>query len=491
MTRLVRAALLSLVVAGCAVEALTWARLGLVDLVRVQVPKPVVFEDGTAGFYRYVHDDVARERRLGVRVYDAAGTLLGEDFGSGELDGLSRRVQRAVQARGRLFSRLEGVDRTFETSARFRRELRVGDRRPVLIRPRRAIRLGVDGSDDAASLAGERGLLVVRTIRTGRPILAVGPDGPAVADDSAVARFDELVELERVRPSSDDGTFAWLESARNRLVIAKPRSIDTDPFVALDVAYVLLAPASPDAPPADSVRTWIAGDRLLVLDGANRLRADVALLPFESGREAVLGRPPDSDPSTWTRSVGLVALASTVPSGDPLASATRIRRQVFGKPIETWNLVWTPTDPAERTLAVAACVPAALRPLPLTIASFLSDSPSDQDAGASWWWRDPIVAGRKRPLALLACALVALACAWRARRVARTHCATTRGATAWTLAGAALGPLGLLLQRLLLVRAPAERVGEGMRSLALDTCPATRTPWPTPVRTGCEIIEGA
>lgn len=504
-----KAALVTLLVGFCALESLAWARLGLVDAVRGSSPIPAVFRDGTAGFYSLDYDD-ARPRRVGVRVWSADGTYLGEDDANQPtgLAGARFRDQRALPSvfRGRRF----GVDRDFET-ARFLRRAgpdawgrddpardlnsfggfsvpgRPGEpvgRVPMHLRGTR---------DEFAFWSFEAGRFVLRRAFERTVLLVVGPDGVAASLDAPnLGQFGRLNPVGNVRLEAGQRSryvSRFLELDATRLVeIEVGRSDDTS-GVDARVRTIRLTPAPAGGRP-DPTRLWYAHfpNRAIAVDSDGRVWSDVRA----GADERIVGAQEfrDVPPFDKTAPRGF-ATASLVDAGDPLVAAVRFRIQTYGEDVRTWDLAWRRQGVGEETLAALACVPAVLRPIPLAAASFVSGLPTDGDGGSSWWWRDPVLAGQRRPIVLGTNLLLAVACAFVAWRVARVHCATSRAAQAWTLVGFLLGPLGLLLLRLLAVRAPAETVGAGRRSLALETCPATDTPWPSPARTGREIFVDA
>jgi len=500
-----RLALFAAVLGFCGIEALTWARLGMADVVHSSYPSPVLLEDGTGAFMTYVQDRIGHPKSLGVRMFDAEGNWIGEEYDD-EGGSLVQRARRAMGARGVGSNRKLGVDKTFETSAMRQRAAGLDgaaylEREPGGTFVVRIPGPGGDGIRASTVVRAEGGLLVMRKVGTNAVVVAAGPDGSASRiEEVEGGRFRELIELRTILhavpsaiASESRSAYRWLEVGTRRLVRATAESRPDAPYAALVVRTQELSTPPEGAAAPDVAVAYRAGQRVLVLDPDARVWADVVVRSDESHLVARVANLPMGDFGLNSMRRGPVTLhvASRVESDDPLVEVVRLRRQVLGGPLVTRDLTWRPRAPVQECLAAAACIPLALRPLPLSILSFASEAPRDGDRGATWWWRDPIVAAGHRPLALLANAIVALLCGWRAWRVGRAHAPTLRAARLWGACGALGGPIALLFQRCVLVRAPAERVGEGMRSLALEACPATQTPWPSPVLTGREVIEGA
>jgi hypothetical protein len=58
----------------------------------------------------------------------------------------------------------------------------------------------------------------------------------------------------------------------------------------------------------------------------------------------------------------------------------------------------------------------------------------------------------------------------------------------WTVAGALLGPVGLVWMRFVVGRKHVEPVGTGRRAVNLEQSPAVTEPWPEPIPTGTEVL---
>jgi len=505
LRRAAKAALLTLVVGFSGVEALAWARLGLCDLVREAQPTPVVFRDGSSGFYSMVYRG---EDYVGVRLWSADGAFLGEGDTEDPADPIGGRFRTSRPTMAPARGRRRGVDKDVERARFLRRDdpdaggladpsaaLNVngamylrrrapesGGRDPTLGRPR----------FEFALWSFDAGRFVLRLLPGGAVIVAIGPGGVAPTPEALPAGgFGRLSH------------FGVLDSGTTGRRLARFVEMDADRIVEIEFggqeigagvptgvdATVRVIPLSPV--PADrkaeqaKVQATYSSTRALAVDTEGLVWADVRA----SADERIVDARVAYDSRRFDRTAPLsFVTTSRVETGDPLVAAVRYRAGTLGQAPQTWNLAWPVAGAGEHALVALACVPAVLRPLPLTAASFLSGAPDDGESGSSWWWRDPVLAGQRRPLVLAANVLLAAVCAFVAWRVARVHCATLRAAKAWTLVAFLLGPLGLLLLRLLAVRALAETIGAGRRSLALETCPATVTPWPAPARTGREIF---
>jgi hypothetical protein len=519
--RLLRVGLLSILVVGLALEALAWARLGVVDVVRESAPRPLFFGDGSVAFHE-VEPDPDDRRRPVHRLWEADGTFVGVAPEDGDAP-LSRRVRSAIHVPHVSVRRAAGVDRTFETLARVRRLWAGGDEPVSDLRISRRgaghsthvgrgsfrssssqtsghnldIRQPLDPSQPNATLALEGGAFVVRRTPDGRVLQRFGASGPLPSEGTTVddpygplyTTASHVTTAPYV--SRADVLIVLYESSPERLVEIRRGPTAEAPF---DVVFrpIRRAPVEPARVPTT----------ILAIDGVEHVRL------FEPDGQLVGEMGPRPDDSNFRASFrtadvrGLFAPAaerggwhptleatSVVATGDPLVVVHRLRRQMVGEAERTWEARWDPPTLGRRVAVVAGCLPAVLRPAPLLLASTISGLPDDRDDGSTWWWRDPVVAGGKRPLVVLANGLLSALCAFLAWRVGRVHCATRRGALAWTAAGFLGGGIALLLQRSFLVRAARDSVGGATRSLALDASPSSSDPWPRPAPRGTEIIE--
>ncbi len=507
--RAIRGALLALVVGFCGIEALTWARLGLGDGVRETQPIPAVFRDGTSGFYSMVYRG---KDYVGVRVWSADGAYLGEGDTEDSADPIGGRFRSTRMSMSPPRGRRLGADKDVEQARFLRRgDLDAGG----LVDPAVALNVNgaifvrrqpVDSSEalirdvrrgrpafDYALWSFEAGRFVLRRAPEGAALVAIGPAGAAPTPDALPAggfgRLSHLGSGVVTTGATGRRLARFVEMGADRIVEIEYGATDGSTGAATVDAAIRLVPLTP-APAGrkadrSSIHATYSSTRALAVDTDGLVWADVRASADERIVDARVAY--DSPPFDRTAPMSFVT-TSRVETGDPLVAAVRYRAGILGQAPQTWNLAWRTAGAGEHALVSLACVPAVLRPMPLAAASFLSGAPDDGESGSSWWWRDPVLAGQRRPIVLGANGLLAALCALIAWRVARVHCATARAAKAWTLVGFLLGPLGLLLLRLLAVRAPAETIGAGRRSLALETCPATDTPWPTPARTGREIF---
>lgn len=132
---------------------------------------------------------------------------------------------------------------------------------------------------------------------------------------------------------------------------------------------------------------------------------------------------------------------------------------------------------ADRVLAGAFGVMAALRPPLLNVYSTLSADrvagPNSRSAWFRWWWRDPFLVAGANKLWTGVGLLVAAVCAWFARRAVRR-----RGLSRWWIAGVfLLGPMGLIWMR---CTVPWVAIENG-RAVNIGE-------WPEPERNGTEVF---
>ena len=487
--RSLRLAIVALVAGFGFLEALTWARLGALALLVGKFPTAAVTSDGTPLFYKWgSHSDLLHSRfdtwtlegtSSGVRYLEPATYRWGEvDSREEESDSPARRSVMWTFGHEAFLSHAP-----FDDSLNVAAWLNWGSWRsydysiPSNLPPH-------------ATWSFASGQFLARTDDGGvRAVVGPGGAAPTLAEAGTVGRFGRLLRLERDVPSDNDTVelaHLLLDKDAWQVIEITQRSAQVPAGIVVKVHSIPVHPAVAGTAFAGE-RPFIvwSADSALAIDRRGSIWASVTTQP-DAGPGHALAYLSDSSSAEpkW-----VLQLYNGLRLGDPLAAGTRIQRQVFGESaLSTWDLVWRPTGSAQKWLAALACVPAVLRPSPLATTSFLSAAPTDDEGGSSWWWLDPVLAGQRRPIVLAANALLAALCAWLAWRIARVHCATASAAKATALVGLVLGPLGLLLIRLLVVRAPSERIGAGRRSLLLDTCPATDTLWSEPARTGREII---
>lgn len=521
--RALHAALAVLVVGFLSLEALVWARLGTIDAVHAADPYVSVTHDGTPVFWSESRDvRVPSGYRLEVWSVDGSPLATG-DYLDPRDPVTNRYFTRGFPANLNR-NRSLGVDQTFERAAflppyappiggdelvlsslngwwRYLDAPQVGPggfgvalSAPISTDARRGRALATRFTFESGRFIGRDDLGVVRSV--------IGPGGrTSDLEASGTARFGRLFEFGQKnhrrenRPGVVHSLFDADANQLVRITVARGEG-GAEAVPDIEVATTPLSPAAPGAEPLHAKVSVVSmPGRTIGVDEAGTVWFDFVAAADERDLRTTVKRylrdpPPTGDEKGFGDTPLVVVAWSTIERGDPLVRHTRLRHQTLGHALSTWDLAWEPRGVAQRALVGLACVPAVLRPLPLAAASFLSGPPTDGESGATWWWLDPILAGRRRPIVLGVNALVAALCVFFAWRVARVHCATQVLASAWAAAGFLLGPLGLLLLRLLVVRAPAETVGGGRRSLRLDACPATDVPWPQPARTGREIIAG-
>ena len=497
--RLVRTTIVAAMVGFLSLEALAWARLFASDLVRSAFPIPAVTQEGTPVFLRWVSSD-AGTPRPGIEVWGVDGSEIGVRRFDDPTDPSWSRYGRLLTMGIRRGGRSGGVDKSFAYAAFLPDGARPRDDASRIARlltqselEWRLAREGASAPEDRASWSFEAGQFVRRGADR-RVLSIVGPagtmDASAASDAGQFGRLLKVFESEADDFDARGISITGWEVDASRLVEFAVRPVASPARISIDVRLIPLRTPAVDAKPLKKEpRLILIPERAVAMDPDGTIWIDIHLGPNDGVSPAYL--TPVSREDDAPLHLRSLVVSSLVDTGDSLAVGTRLRRQVVGQALQSWDFEWRPTGGSQQALAALACVPAVLRPLPLAAASFLSGAPTDGDSGSSWWWLDPVLASQHRPVVLGANLLLAALCAFIARRIARVHCATGTAATAWTFAGFLLGPLGLLLMRLLVVCAPAERVGRGRRSLRLDTCPATDTPWPEPARTGREIFVDA
>lgn len=478
------------------VEALHWARHGTRDILVESYPSPALDRDLEPVFFQDRRVENGGGPATVVRTtWNARREVLAELRSDQPSDAAWGTVWLKPWRTGRR----AGPDRTWNTPTflgdRFARP-RPGElllRRMHWIRPQ-------------WRWAWEGGALVARHPSSGAVVSAIGPAGSfesleALGDD----RFGDLRFQDGYGSNgiSFHLPLEFVDATRDRLVsIAVDRyGVTSDRPPPLDIRLTPLvadipAPGSdvPDVVRFDELSPIETPGRVRWGNRRGRVRVDVVLDAGEQIVQAGVIPIPDAgpapgDPFAWATQPLAAELTTTLPTDDLLAEATRVRVQRLGRPLVRHDLVWVPTGVGQHVLEGLACLPLALRPLPSAVASFLSPAPIDDPArGAAWWWRDPVVAGGHRPLALVANALVALVCAALALRLGRRHCATSTRARLCAFVGLLAGPIGLLWLRLTVVRAATDAVADSRRSLALDASPSSSAPWPVAVPKGHELI---
>lgn len=478
------------------VEAMHWARHGTRDALAASYPSPALDREWEPVFYRdRVVGDGPHERITARTIWDARRRVVAEL----RSDQPSARAWNTIWLQPWRAGRRAGPDRTFDTPGF------LGDRfaRPepgaLLLRRMQEIR-------PRWRWAWEGGALLGRHPSSGAVLSAIGPAGS----------FESLETLGEDRFGDlhfEDGygfdTVSFPLSLRlvdathdRRVSITMDRSDRLDQPPLLDIRLTplvadipTLGSGVPEPVSADELRPIQTPGRVRWVDARGHVRVDVALDAGERVVQAGVipvpdGGPVPDDPFSWSGRRALAAqLTTTFQTDDVLAEATRVRVQRLGRPLVRHDLVWVPTGVGQHVLEGLACLPLALRPLPSAVASFLSPAPIDDlERGAAWWWRDPVVAGGHRPLALAANVLVALACAALAFRLGRRHCATSAQARLCAVVGLLAGPIGLLWLRLTVVRAATDAVVGSRRSLALDVSPSSSAPWPVAAPKGHELI---
>lgn len=475
------------------VEALHWARHGTRDLLVESYPWPALDRDLEPVFHRgrVVVDDP--EKRITARtIWNTRREVIAEL----RSDQPSARAWNTIWLQAWRPGRGTGPDRTWNTPTFLGERWVWPEPGPLLLRHMQAIR-------PRWRWSWEGGALVARHPSSGAVLSAIGPAGSfesleSLGDD----RFGDL-HFQDVDRVSFPLSLKLVDATHDRLVsITMDRSDNVDRPPPLDLRLTPLVADVPalgsdvvDPVSADELRPIQTPGRVRWVDGRGHVRVDIALDAGERVIQAGVipvpdGGPVPDDPFSWGGRRALAAqLTTTFPTEDVLAEATRVRVQRLGRPLVRHDLVWVPTGVGQHVLEGLAYLPLALRPLPSAVASFLSPAPIDDPArGAAWWWRDPVVAGGRRPLALAANVLVALVCAAFAFRLGRRHCATSAKARLCAVVGLLAGPIGLLWLRVVVVRAATDTVAGARRSLALDAAPASAMPWPVAASTGREIL---
>ncbi len=129
------------------------------------------------------------------------------------------------------------------------------------------------------------------------------------------------------------------------------------------------------------------------------------------------------------------------------------------------------------------------RPPVLTTASFVLPGPSTLNDYGTRRLLDPDVAGGANVGWFVASLAVAALCGALARRQARLRAPAARDVLFWTVVGAALGVVGLLLMAVLLPKSHVVACACGRRrAVHVETCPTCAARWPAPEPTGIEVF---
>ena len=128
-----------------------------------------------------------------------------------------------------------------------------------------------------------------------------------------------------------------------------------------------------------------------------------------------------------------------------------------------------------------------LRPPLLNIGSFAGPRVADWDDSHTRWLTDPIIAGGYGGGWLAGSLGIAAVCAWLARRSALVRCPDR--VALWTIAGATLGPAGLVWMRIVVAKSHVTACSCGRRrAVHVASCPSCSAAWPAPARTGIEVF---
>jgi hypothetical protein len=344
------------------------------------------------------------------------------------------------------------------------------------------------------------------TNETSRAVLgSIGPDGWTDGEPRADAeRFNRA----RVRPAARY-SYSWGDILPNVALVDPDRRavrfIAFDPSVDVRAAPIPVRVTSvrvegshgePPAPlpvlpeGADSGRSHTReADTAFVRAGA-----DFVAVGIDGALRRTTLDPDESEIRVWSpawkEDGGMIdVVTSLLPPLDPARPRMRVRtwrgdgslvvRDVRAPLATGYAVFW---DVAGHSLSL-------FRPPLVVAASFAAPGPSDFDEYSSRWLLDSDVAGGADVGWFAASLGVAAVCGAFARRRARLASPTPRAVLAWTVVGASLGVVGLVLQDVLIRRSHVEACACGRRrAVRVAACPACAAEWPAPSATGVEVF---
>ncbi|MHC4816885.1 MAG: hypothetical protein ACYTF8_02320 [Planctomycetota bacterium] len=337
--------------------------------------------------------------------------------------------------------------------------------------------------------------------RDGNVVAGFGPDGYVRGSRAAEGRGFDVGRPNRYGEFPwvwrGKGVFHYLDPSSGSVAVFELPEKGAPPEEPLEIQVTvrpLDAPAKTELP-LDSVpfRRLVMGSQVVWMDhrGDVVLRVDLEaeeryITSWPLVRWEVVKMEADG-PRREPREILASAIVTRLGPVHPVKEQLRVRVLRPGEAMVVHDVAITPETMGEHLCLALQGVTGLIRPLPLALASFFAAPPQDWDELHSWFWIDPFFTGATSGVWLFLSVVVAAACGWLGRRQARLRCATDRAVRFWTVAGALLGPMGLVWMWLVVGRVRVEPVGTGRRAVNLERSPEVAEPWPEPLPTGTEV----
>jgi hypothetical protein len=521
-----RTALVFVVALAAGLEIVHWLRIAAVEVRAGAALVPLVNADGSVRFRRWqvVRGTKPDDVRVRLTEYDLDGGVIREEemdairmkpdwtaspsiawkrhrasaaerFGrnaDGRFKSRGSDWRAAVQSK---LNRIQGTASAYES-------LKVGHRTSPVAPVRRPVWEFRDGR------------FVCRRHDENRTLGSFGPDGWTAGEPSSDApRFEEKAVSPATRvdvsyPSMSQTPFALVDAGASEVVFLKIDAFGPDekgemrPKVDLattpvPVVVTRVAVAAPDGEPtaplsddgSPSYAPQPSGDAVVVRAGPDVVivRPDGTLRrarldPDESDVQRAWCNPgaPGEDPDI------LSTVLLPIDAGRP---RLRIRTWTRGGELVVRDVRAPVVTGAQRNAELFGHLPTLLRPPALTAVSFVLPGPADLDEDGSRWLLDSDVAGGAKAGWLAVSLAIAAFCALNARSRARLRAPEKSSVLFWTLVGAALGLLGLVLFAALTRKSVVAKCACGRRrAVHVETCPACAAEWPAPTPTGVEVF---